>query len=94
MVIDEQDRALAPQVEALGMRCLVTDTMMTSSERKAELAADVLKAVCLGADAVLVGRPYVWGLAVGGQEGVERVLKSLWGELDVTLALLGARSIS
>jgi LPPG:FO 2-phospho-L-lactate transferase len=45
MVIDEQDRALAPRVEALGMRCLVTDTMMTSPERKAELARDVLAAV-------------------------------------------------
>ena len=45
MVIDEQDRALAPQVEALGMRCLVTDTMMTSAERKAELARDVLAAL-------------------------------------------------
>ncbi|MEO9254498.1 MAG: 2-phospho-L-lactate transferase [Tepidiformaceae bacterium] len=45
MVIDELDRALAPQVEALGMRCVVTDTMMTSIERKAELAADVLAAV-------------------------------------------------
>ena len=57
-------------------------------------AADVIKAIALGADAILLGRPYVWGLAVGGQEGVERVLKSLWGELDVTMALLGARSIS
>ncbi|MBN9183425.1 MAG: hypothetical protein J0I66_10610 [Microbacterium sp.] len=45
MVIDEQDRALAPQVEALGMRCLVTDTMMTSDERKAELASAVLSQV-------------------------------------------------
>jgi LPPG:FO 2-phospho-L-lactate transferase len=45
MVIDEQDCALAPQVEALGMRCLVTDTMMTSAERKAELAHDVLGAL-------------------------------------------------
>jgi LPPG:FO 2-phospho-L-lactate transferase len=44
MVIDELDRALAPQVEALGMRCVVTDTMMTSIERKTELAADVLAA--------------------------------------------------
>jgi LPPG:FO 2-phospho-L-lactate transferase len=44
MVIDEEDRALAPQVEALGMACHVTDTMMTSDERKAELAADVLAA--------------------------------------------------
>ena len=42
MVIDEQDRALAPAVESLGMRCLVTDTMMTSPERKQELARDVL----------------------------------------------------
>ncbi len=38
MVIDEQDRALAPQVEALGLDCAVTDTMMTSPERKAALA--------------------------------------------------------
>lgn len=43
-VIDEQDRALAPQVEALGLRCFVTDTMMTSMERKAELARDILGA--------------------------------------------------
>lgn len=41
-VIDEQDRALAPKVEALGLRCFVTDTMMTSMERKAELARDIL----------------------------------------------------
>ncbi len=41
-VIDEQDRALANEVEALGLRCLVTDTMMTSMERKAELARDIL----------------------------------------------------
>lgn len=44
MVIDSQDAALAPQVEALGMACVVTDTMMTSLERKAELAADVVAA--------------------------------------------------
>lgn len=41
-VIDEQDRALAPEVERLGLRCFVTDTMMTSMERKAELARDIL----------------------------------------------------
>jgi LPPG:FO 2-phospho-L-lactate transferase len=42
-VIDEQDRGLAPAVEALGLRCFVTDTMMTSKERKAELARDILR---------------------------------------------------
>ena len=47
MVIDDLDSALAPAIEALGMRCFVTDTMMTSTERKAELARDVL--VALGA---------------------------------------------
>jgi LPPG:FO 2-phospho-L-lactate transferase len=44
MVIDELDRELAPQVEALGLRCAVTDTMMTTPERKAEVARAVLAA--------------------------------------------------
>ena len=44
MVIDAQDAPLAAQVEALGMQCVVTDTMMTSAERKAELARDVIAA--------------------------------------------------
>jgi len=48
MVIDSQDSELAPRVKALGMRCVVTDTMMTSPERKAELARDVV--AILGAD--------------------------------------------
>ena len=55
--------------------------------------ADVLKAMALGADAVLVGRPYAYGLAVGGQDGVEQVLTQLWAETDLTLALAGGRSV-
>jgi len=51
--------------------------------------ADVIKALALGADAVLLGRPYVWGLAVGGQEGVETVIRQLLAETDLTLALAG-----
>jgi isopentenyl diphosphate isomerase/L-lactate dehydrogenase-like FMN-dependent dehydrogenase len=54
---------------------------------------DVLKAAALGADAVLVGRPYAYGLAAGGQEGVEQVLTHLWAETDLTLALAGGRSV-
>jgi 4-hydroxymandelate oxidase len=50
---------------------------------------DVAKALCLGADAVLVGRPVLWGLAQGGQDGAEAVLTQLLAELDTTLALLG-----
>jgi LPPG:FO 2-phospho-L-lactate transferase len=44
MVIDQQDAALAPAVEALGLRCVVTDTLMSSDQRKAELARDVVEA--------------------------------------------------
>jgi isopentenyl diphosphate isomerase/L-lactate dehydrogenase-like FMN-dependent dehydrogenase len=51
--------------------------------------ADVLKALALDADAVCLGRPYVWGLALGGQAGVEAVLKMVLGELDLTMALCG-----
>ena len=51
--------------------------------------ADVLKALALGADAVCLGRPYVWGLALEGQAGVETVLKMVLAELDLTMALCG-----
>jgi lactate 2-monooxygenase len=54
--------------------------------------ADVLKALALGADAVLVGRPYAYGLAVGGQAGVEAVIRQLMAETDLTLALAGGRN--
>jgi lactate 2-monooxygenase len=55
--------------------------------------ADVLKALALGADAVLLGRPYAYGLAVGGQAGVEAVVRHLSADTDITLALLGGRSV-
>jgi lactate 2-monooxygenase len=54
--------------------------------------ADVLKALALGADAVLLGRPYVYGLAVGGEDGVAAVIRQLAAETDLTLALAGGRS--
>ena len=56
-------------------------------------AADVLKAIALGADAVLLGRPYAYALAVGGQRGVEELIQNLMAEIDLTLALAGAHSI-
>jgi lactate 2-monooxygenase len=51
--------------------------------------ADVFKAIALGADAVLIGRPYIWGLALEGERGVETVLRMLLAELDLTMALSG-----
>jgi isopentenyl diphosphate isomerase/L-lactate dehydrogenase-like FMN-dependent dehydrogenase len=57
-------------------------------------AADVLKAMALGADAVLLGRPYAYALAVGGQRGVEELIQNLMAEIDLNLALAGATSVS
>lgn len=54
--------------------------------------ADVFKAIALGAQAVLLGRPYMWGLAVGGADGVTAVCRALLAELDLTLALAGHTS--
>ena len=56
--------------------------------------ADIFKALCLGANAVLVGRPYVWGLALAGERGVREVIENLAAELDLTLGLAGHRSVS
>ena len=56
--------------------------------------ADVAKALALGAQAVLLGRPYVWGLAVGGEAGVREVVENLLAEFDLTLALCGVAKSS
>jgi L-lactate dehydrogenase (cytochrome)/(S)-mandelate dehydrogenase len=56
--------------------------------------ADVVKAIALGAHAVLVARPQLWGLAVAGQEGVARVLDIYRNEIDRVMGLLGARSLA
>ena len=56
--------------------------------------ADVVKALALGARAVLIGRPVLWGLAVDGAAGVGAVLGHLRGELDLAMALCGAPRIS
>ncbi|WP_342535312.1 alpha-hydroxy acid oxidase [Lysinibacillus sp. FSL K6-1151] len=54
---------------------------------------DALKALALGADAVAIGRPFVYGLALEGQQGVEKVMTNLYDELKVSIALAGATSI-
>ena len=53
---------------------------------------DVYRALALGADAVLIGRPYVHGLALGGEDGVRHMLRTLEAELDITLAIAGVSS--
>jgi isopentenyl diphosphate isomerase/L-lactate dehydrogenase-like FMN-dependent dehydrogenase len=80
--------ALVEVRDALGDEAVV---LMDGGIRR---GADVIKALALGADAVLLGRPYVYGLAVAGQAGVERVIRNLTAEIDLTLALVGGRDIN
>ena len=55
---------------------------------------DALKALVLGADIVMIGRPVLWGLACDGQNGVERVLEILNAELKEALLTTGCRSVA
>ncbi|POX45368.1 lactate 2-monooxygenase [Streptomyces sp. Ru72] len=75
--------ALPRVVEAAGDRLTV---LFDSGIRTGD---DVFKALALGARAVLVGRPYAYGLGLDGQAGVEHVIRSLLAEFDLTLALSG-----
>jgi lactate 2-monooxygenase len=55
--------------------------------------ADAFKAIALGASAVLIGRPYVWGLAIAGSDGVREVIRNVCAEFDLTLGLAGCASV-
>jgi lactate 2-monooxygenase len=55
--------------------------------------ADAFKALALGATAVGIGRPYVYGLALAGERGVREVIRNIVGELDLTMGLAGCRSV-
>ncbi|KAH8982195.1 FMN-dependent alpha-hydroxy acid dehydrogenase [Lactarius hatsudake] len=55
--------------------------------------SDVIKAIAMGAQGVLVGRPFMYGLAIAGEQGVEEVLRSLLAETEITLGLSGYKSI-
>jgi L-lactate dehydrogenase (cytochrome) len=67
------------------------DVMMDSGIRR---GGDVIKALCLGARAVLCGRAYAYGLAAAGESGVARALEILRNDMTRTLALLGCPSVS
>ena len=79
--------ALPEVVAAIDGRC---EVLFDSGIRS---GADALKALALGARAVLLGRPYMWGLALGGAEGVAEVLRSFLADLDLAMALSGYANI-
>jgi isopentenyl diphosphate isomerase/L-lactate dehydrogenase-like FMN-dependent dehydrogenase len=80
--------ALPGVAEAVGER---TTVLFDSGIRR---GADVFKAMALGARCVLLGRPYAFGLAVGGEAGVRDVLLNLIADLDLTLGLAGYSSFA
>ncbi len=88
------DGAVAALDALAEVRDAVGDAMPVLMDSGIRRGSDVVKALALGADAVLVGRPYAYGLAAGGQAGVEAVVRQLAGELDLTMALAGARSVA
>jgi 4-hydroxymandelate oxidase len=79
--------ALADIADAVGHR---VELFVDGGIRR---GGDVLKALALGARAVLIGRPYLWGLALDGEAGVGRMLDLLRAELDLSLALAGYNSV-
>ena len=80
-------RVLPRIFDAVGNR---VDLILDSGVRR---GADVIKAMALGARAVMTGRSWIWGLAAAGQSGVERVQAIIAQEIDQTLALLGRSSL-
>ena len=80
--------ALGQVVDAVDGRAPV---LMDSGVRG---GADIFKALALGASAVMLGRPYVYGLALGGAAGVSDVISNLLAELDLTLGLTGCSSVA
>jgi lactate 2-monooxygenase len=80
--------ALPAIVEAVGGRIPV---LLDSGVRS---GADVFRALALGASAVGLGRPYVWGLAAGGEQGVREVIRNLRADFDLTMGLAGCASVS
>jgi isopentenyl diphosphate isomerase/L-lactate dehydrogenase-like FMN-dependent dehydrogenase len=80
-------QALPGVVEAVGGRVPV---LMDSGVRS---GADVFKAINLGADAVLIGRAWAYGLAIAGSNGVRDVIRNIIGELDLTMGLTGCASL-
>src|SRR5271163_3847199 len=81
-------RALPEIVKAVGDR---TEVLMDGGIRR---GGDIVKAICLGARAVMVGRAYAYGLGAAGEAGVARAIAILRADLKRTLALLGCESLA
>ena len=89
--LDSTPASLRALLEVVGAVNGRAEVLMDGGIRR---GSDIIKAICLGARAVLVGRAYVYGLAVAGEAGVARALQILRADLERTLTLLGCASVS
>jgi lactate 2-monooxygenase len=88
------DRAIGALTALPGIVAAVEGRAAVLFDSGVRTGADVAVALALGADAVLLGRPYAYGLALGGEAGVTHVLRSVLAELDITLALAGYANLA
>ncbi|MDA4110540.1 lactate 2-monooxygenase [Mycolicibacterium holsaticum] len=82
-----------PAIECLPAVVDASDGLPVIFDSGIRSGTDIIKALALGADAVAIGRPYTYGLALGGVDGIVHVLRSLLAEADVTMAVDGYRSL-
>jgi len=85
-----QEESLRGTIESLpDVVAAVKGRMPVMLDSGVRRGTDILKALALGATAVGIGRPYIWGLGAFGQPGVERVLELLQAEMVTTMKLIG-----
>ncbi|WP_020497509.1 alpha-hydroxy acid oxidase [Sciscionella marina] len=87
------DRAVTPLEQLPSVRAAIGERAEVYIDGGVREGADAIAALCLGADAVLVGRPYLYGLMAGGTRGVARAAEILHGEAIKTMQLLGSAGI-
>ena len=88
------DGAIATMDALPGIVDIVAGRLPVLLDSGVRSGADVFRALALGASAVGLGRPYVWGLAAGGEAGVREVIRNLRADFDLTLGLAGCASVS
>ena len=82
-----------PAIDCLPGVVEAADGMPVLFDSGIRSGVDIVKAIALGASAVAIGRPYTYGLALGGEDGIVHVLRSLLAEADLTMAVDGYRSL-
>lgn len=97
IVSNHGGRQVDGAVSSLGMLPRIVDAVGDQLEiffdSGVRCGADIAKAMALGAKMCLVGRPYIYGLTLGGENGVSHIMRSLLGDLELTLHLSGVPSV-